>query len=89
MVGSNSAILITDSYLKGIPNKEINTLYEAIIKNSQNEGPLTSVGRFGVDYYNKLGYVPYNVGKKENTARTLEYAFADYNIWYVSIAFPT
>ena len=86
MVGSNSAILITDSYLKGIPNKEINTLYEAIVKNSQNEGPLSSVGRFGVDYYNKLGYVPYNVGKKENTARTLEYAFADYNIWKLSIA---
>ena len=86
MVGSNSAILITDSYLKGIPNKEINTLYEAIVKNSQNEGPLSSVGRFGVDYYNKLGYVPYNVGKKENTARTLEYAFADYNIWKLSKA---
>jgi len=84
MVGSNSAILITDSYLKGIPNKEINTLYEAIVKNSQNEGPLSSVGRFGVDYYNKLGYVPYNVGKKENAARTLEYAFADYNIWKLS-----
>ena len=86
MVGSNSAILITDSYLKGIPNKEINTLYEAIVKNSQNEGPLSSVGRFGVDYYNKLGYVPYNVGKKENVARTLEYAFADYNIWKLSKA---
>lgn len=86
MVGSNSAILIADSYLKGIPNKEINTLYEAILKNSQNEGPMSSVGRFGVDYYNKLGYVPYNVGKKENTARTLEYAFADYNIWKLAKA---
>ncbi len=86
MVGSNSAIIITDSYLKGIPNKEINTLYEAIVKNSQNEGPMSSVGRFGVDYYNKLGYVPYNVGKKENTARTLEYAFADYNIWKLAKA---
>ena len=86
MVGSNSAILIADSYLKGIPNKEINTLYEAILKNSQNEGPMSSVGRFGVDYYNKLGYIPYNVGKKENTARTLEYAFADYNIWKLAKA---
>ena len=86
MVGSNSAIIIADSYLKGIPNKEINTLYEAILKNSENEGPLSSVGRFGVDYYNKLGYVPYNVGKKENTARTLEYAFADYNIWKLAKA---
>ena len=86
MVGSNSAILIADSYQKGIPNKEINTLYEAILKNSQNEGPMSSVGRFGVDYYNKLGYIPYNVGKKENTARTLEYAFADYNIWKLAKA---
>lgn len=86
MIGSNSAILIADSYLKGIPNKEINTLYEAILKNSQNEGPMSSIGRFGVDYYNKLGYIPYNVGKKENTARTLEYAFADYNIWKLAKA---
>jgi predicted alpha-1,2-mannosidase len=86
MVGSNSAILIADSYLKGIPNKDINTLYEAILKNSQNEGPMSSVGRFGVEYYNKLGYIPYNVGKKENTARTLEYAFADYNIWKLAKA---
>ena len=80
MVGTNSAILIADSYLKGIPNKEINTLYEAILKNSKNEGPLSSVGRYGVEYYNTLGYVPYNVGKNENVARTLEYAFADFNI---------
>lgn len=86
MVGSNSAVLIADSYLKGIPNKEINTLFEAVVKNSKNEGPLSSVGRYGVDYYNTLGYVPYNVGKKENTARTLEYAFADYNIWKLAIA---
>jgi len=86
MIGSNSAILIADSYLKGIPNKEINTLYEAVVKNSKNEGPLSSVGRYGVDYYNTLSYVPYNVGKKENTARTLEYAFADYNNWKLAKA---
>lgn len=81
MIGSNSAVLIADSYLKGIPNKDINTLYEAILKNAQNEGPLHSVGRYGVDYYNKLGYIPYNVGVNENTARTLEYALADFTIW--------
>jgi len=84
MIGSNSAIIIADSYLKGIPNNEINTLYEAIIKNSMNEGPVSSVGRYGVEYYNSLGYVPYNVGKNENTARTLEYAFADFAIWKLS-----
>lgn len=86
MIGSNSAILIADSYLKGIPNKEIHTLYEAIMKNTKNEGPVSSVGRYGVEYYNTLGYVPYNVSKNENVARTLEYAFADFNIWKLAKA---
>jgi len=80
MIGSNSAIIIADSYLKGIPNSQINTLYEAILKNTTHEGPMSSVGRYGVDYYNKMGYIPYDVGKDENAARTLEYAFADFNI---------
>ena len=80
MIGSNSASLIADSYLKGIRGYDIETLYEAIIKNSKNEGPMSSVGRKGVDYYNDLGYVPYNVGINENVARTLEYAYADFCI---------
>jgi predicted alpha-1,2-mannosidase len=86
MVGSNSATIIADSYLKGIPNKEINTLYEAIVKNSQNEGLMHSVGRYGVNYYNTFGYIPYDVGINENTARSLEYSFADYTIWKLAIA---
>ena len=47
MIGSNSAILIADSYLKGIRGYDIHTLYEAMLKNSENEGPLSSVGRRG------------------------------------------
>jgi len=84
MIGSNSAINIADAYLKGnIKDAEVlATLFDAVLKNATiEEGrPHMSVGRAGVDYYNKLGYVPYNVGIKENTARTLEYAFADFNI---------
>ena len=82
MIGSNSASLIADSYLKGIRDYDIETLYEAIIKNTKgwNE-KVVSVGRLGADYYNKLGYIPYDVGIRENTARTLEYAYADYCIW--------
>jgi predicted alpha-1,2-mannosidase len=86
MIGSNSATIIADAYLKGIKIPEINTLYEAIIKNSENEGPMHSVGRYGVDYYNELGYIPYDVKVNENTARTLEYAFADYTIWQLAKA---
>ncbi len=81
MVGSNSAVIISDAYLKGIRGFDISKLYEAILKNTENEGPMHSVGRFGVKYYNKLGYIPYNVGVNENTARTLEYSFADWCIW--------
>ncbi len=84
MIGSNSAVNIGDSYLKGITDYDIETLYEAMVKNSENEGPMSSVGRYGVEYYNKLGYVPYNVGKNENVARTLEYTLADFNIMRVA-----
>ncbi len=82
MIGSNSASLIADSYLKGIRGYDIETLYEAILKNTQGYNEeVNSVGRFGAAYYNELGYVPYNVGVNENTARTLEYAYADFCIW--------
>lgn len=82
MIGSNSAVNIADAYVKGIRDADYETLYEAVVKNATiNEGrPVSAVGREGVDYYNKLGYVPYDVGIHENAARSLEYAFADFNI---------
>lgn len=80
MIGSNSASLIADSYLKGIRGFDINTLYDAMVKNSENEGPLSSVGRKGVQFYNQLGYVPYDAGINESAARSLEYGYADFCI---------
>jgi predicted alpha-1,2-mannosidase len=84
MIGSNSASLITDAYTKGIRGYDIETLYQAIIKNTTGPGPEESVGRLGASYYNDLGYVPYNVGINENAARTLEYAYADFCIWQLA-----
>jgi predicted alpha-1,2-mannosidase len=81
MIGSNSASLIADAYHKGIRGYDIETLYQAVKKNTTGVGPVSSVGRLGADYYNEKGYVPYNVGINENTARTLEYAYADFCIW--------
>jgi predicted alpha-1,2-mannosidase len=86
MIGSNSASLIADAYNKGIRGFDIETLYQAIIKNTKGPGPVSSVGRLGADYYNKLGYIPYNVGINENVARTLEYAYADFCIWQIAKA---
>ena len=85
MIGSNSASIIADSYMKGNRDYDIETLYEAIIKNTKSVGPITSVGRAGAEYYNELGYVPSGgLGFRENTARTLEYAYADYCIWQLA-----
>ncbi|SHI79638.1 alpha-1,2-mannosidase, putative [Tangfeifania diversioriginum] len=86
MIGSNSATLIADAWLKGCRGYDVETLWKAVLKNSENEGPMHSVGRYGVDYYNRLGYVPYNVGVNENAARTLEYAFADFCIYQLGKA---
>jgi len=82
MIGSNSATIISDAFLKGVKDMDTELLLEAMLKNATvAEGrPANSVGRAGVDYYNTLGYVPYNVGINENAARTLEYAFADFTI---------
>ncbi|HOK25600.1 MAG TPA: GH92 family glycosyl hydrolase [Bacteroidales bacterium] len=86
MIGSNSASIIADSYLKGIRGYNIDTLYKAIIKNTFGPGPVSSVGRLGADYYNRLGYIPYDAGIRESVARTLEYAYADFCIWKLAKA---
>lgn len=81
MIGSNSASIIADSWLKGIGGYDIETLFEALEKNTHGHGPVHSVGRLGAPYYNELGYVPYDVSIAENAARTLEYAYADFCLW--------
>ncbi len=82
MIGSNSASIIADSYLKGIRGYDINTLYKALLKNTKGHNPhILSVGRLGAKYYNKLGYIPYDVGINENAARTLEYAYDDFCLY--------
>jgi len=86
MVGSNSASIIADAYLKGIRGFDVATLYEAIVKNSTSEGPMSSVGRLGVGYYNALGYIPYDVGVNENAARTLEYSYDDFTAMKLAAA---
>ena len=86
MVGNNSASVVADAYLKGIRGYDINTLYDALIHGANNEGPIDAVGRKGVAFYNKLGYVPYNVNINENAARTLEYAYDDFTIYQLGKA---
>ncbi|MBX3255343.1 MAG: GH92 family glycosyl hydrolase [Chitinophagaceae bacterium] len=86
--GAYSAAIVADAYTKGIRGYDIDRLYEAIVKNTKSEPPpgISSVGRLGVTYYNRMGYVPYDAGIKENTARTIEYAYLDFTIYQLAKA---
>jgi predicted alpha-1,2-mannosidase len=86
MVGNNSASVVADAWLKGVRGYAIDTLYQALLKDANHEGPIPVVGRDGVAYYNRLGYVPYDVKINENAARTLEYAFDDFSIYQLGKA---
>lgn len=82
MVGNNSASVVTDAYVKGLQGYDIELLWQAVTHGANAVHPLiSSTGRKGFDYYNRLGYVPYDVDINENVARTLEYAYDDWCIY--------
>lgn len=87
MIGNNSASILVDAYMKGVKVDDVKTLYEGLIHGTENVHPeVSSTGRLGYQYYNKLGYVPYDVKINENTARTLEYAYDDWCIYQLAKA---
>lgn len=86
MIGNNSASVVSEAYIKGLRGYDIETLYQALLHGANNEGPVSAVGRKGVAYYNRLGYVPYDVKINENAARTLEYAYDDFAIYQLAKA---
>ncbi len=81
MIGNNSASVVADAFLKGVGTKNAELLYNTIVYGTTRVHPtVSSAGRLGHEYYNTLGYVPYDVNIRENTARTLEYAYDDWCI---------
>ncbi|REC80299.1 glycoside hydrolase family 92 protein [Chryseobacterium elymi] len=86
MIGNNSASVVADAYIKGLRGYDVETLWQAVKHGANNEGPIDAVGRRGVQYYNTLGYVPYDVKINENAARTLEYAYDDFAIYQLGKA---
>ena len=87
MVGNNSASIVADAWLKGLRGYDVETLWKAVVHGANAVHPdISSTGRLGFDYYNRLGYVPYNVGINESVARTLEYAYDDWCIYQLGRA---
>ena len=88
MVGNNSASIVADAYLKlsalgsSAVDYDIESLWKGVVHGANAVHPqVSSTGRLGYEYYNSLGYVPYDVDIRENVARTLEYAYDDWCIY--------
>lgn len=82
MVGNNTASVLADAYLKGVRVEDTETMWNGLMAAVNGVHPtVSSSGRLGYQYYNKLGYVPYDVKINENAARTLEYAYDDWCLY--------
>lgn len=92
MVGNNSASIVADAYLLGQKVQDPEALWAAVVHGANNVHPkVSSTGRRGYEFYNKLGYIPYDVSDQfghinENVARTLEYAYDDWCIYQLGKA---
>ena len=85
MVGNNTASVLADAYLKGVCVDDTKTMWEGLMAAVNGVHPtVNSSGRLGYEYYNKLGYVPYDVKINENAARTLEYAYDDWCLYQLA-----
>ena len=68
--------------MKNVTKADAEKMYEGLLVGANSNHPtVKSTGRFGYQYYNELGYVPYDVNINENVARTLEYAYNDWCIY--------
>ncbi|MEN8188076.1 MAG: GH92 family glycosyl hydrolase [Bacteroidota bacterium] len=73
MLGFHATSVITDAYVKGIDNFDIDLAYEAMKTTMMSNA-------YGLNYYKNLGYIPCDL-EGESVSKTLEYS---YNDWCVA-----
>ncbi|HEV8245081.1 MAG TPA: GH92 family glycosyl hydrolase, partial [Polyangiaceae bacterium] len=87
MVGDPAAIVIADSYLKGVTNFDVDTAYSVMVKQATQDNPV----RPEIGDYQTLGFIPADNPSSNYlptvppfcwgaVSTTLEYALADWNI---------
>ncbi|MDF1546394.1 MAG: GH92 family glycosyl hydrolase [Bacteroidales bacterium] len=79
MNGDPAFPVITDTYLRGLTDFDINTAYEAMIKSAttpEKENKIRSTN----DFYLKNGYVPLTEKYDNSVSVALEYYIADWNL---------
>ena len=76
MQGDPANIIITESYLKGITDFDVEAAY-GFMKNS-SDNAVEKDGRNYVELYNEYGYIPQDIAPgDESVSKTLEYAWED------------
>ena len=84
MEGDPAAIVIADSWIKGLRDFDIKTAYEAMLKSATTEGSKNPI-RPDIDPYIKDGYIPLwyfsnDLSGDNSVSHALEYCSADYAI---------
>jgi predicted alpha-1,2-mannosidase len=79
MFGTPADVAVSEAYLKGITDFEIETAYKSMRQVAFNGPPAGSqfAGREGYEWYNKYGYCPTDK-TGDSVSATLEYAWADH-----------
>jgi len=82
MMGTHADAVISDAYVKGIRGFDADLAFEAMLKDANEKGNRGFSGRVGIEYFNKIGYVPADIFGTygEPVARTLEFSYDDYCI---------
>ncbi len=79
MHGDPTNIMITESYLKGFRDFDVETLYGYMKNTSENS--VNRSGRNFIKEYNEYGYIPDDLANgEESVSFTLEYAWEDHAI---------
>lgn len=89
MIGDHCCSLIADAYFKGVRNFDISQAYEALYRNAYLQPDSFAEyeqgkGRRALQNYLQLGYIPVQdevleaFHTREQSSRTLEYAYDDY-----------
>ena len=72
MIGYHAVPVISDAYLKGIRNYDVDKAFEAMKHSATRD-------KLGLDSYKNFGFIPVEK-ESESVSKTLEYAFDDWTI---------
>ncbi len=77
MVGDPAAMVLADSWVKGLTDFDLRTSYDALRRSAMGRASERFEGRGHAEVYDRLGYVPIEAGGG-SASETLEFAYADW-----------